>query len=197
MEWKSVGLSHGSSRANWLVVDCNPTPLPTHPSQGSIPERCPWGPVWFTRLMFFCSWSGWGSCVPCYHQCLEMNITPTHMHPSPVHCAICCMSMPTPPQPSHIQGILYPLSGFISLPMFLHSFCSTLVLIFLLKLIPPPQPHLSFVPLVCRLHPIWYQHIPKALYPLNWGVSTPYVEVRGNISSWLPSVLMHHLFPSL
>ena len=58
VEWKSVGLPHGSSRAYWLVAGCNPTPSPNHPSQGSVPEKCPWDPAWFTWLMFFCSWSG-------------------------------------------------------------------------------------------------------------------------------------------
>ena len=63
MEWKSVGLPHGSSWADWLVDGCSPPPSPNHPNQVSVSEKCPWDPAWKPWLMFFNRWSGWGSGV--------------------------------------------------------------------------------------------------------------------------------------
>ena len=53
--------------APWLQPDrlaggwLQPHPSPNDPIQVSVPEKCPWGPAWKPRLMFFRRWSGWGS----------------------------------------------------------------------------------------------------------------------------------------
>ena len=89
---------------------------------------------------------------------------------------IACLCRLHPDHPSS-QGQPIPLPSCISLPIFLHSFRSTLVPVFLLKL-PPP---LSLLPSVCRTRLIRYQPITKVSYLSNWTISTPYIEVWGNL----------------
>ena len=84
---------------------------------------------------------------------------------------------PSPPPPSTVTCFKVRYSVYqIALPFlcFLHSFCMSQVSVFLLELTP-------FVSSVCRLCPNRYQHVLKAPYPSKMSVSTPYVEVRGNL----------------
>ena len=88
-----------------------------------------------------------------------------------------------PPPPSTVTCFKVRYSVYqIALPFlcFLHSFCMSQVSVFLLELTP-------FVSSVCRLCPNRYQHVLKAPYPSKMSVSTPYVEVRGNLHpKWHP-----------
>lgn len=84
-----------------------------------------------------------------------------------------CPSVPTLHQPSHIKK--YPIA---SIKLYFPSHVSPFLLYIFGFCFPPhintPSP--SLVPSACKLYTIWYQHVPKAPYPLNHSVSMHNVE---------------------